>query len=40
MHLVCPRCDAVNRVPEARLGEGPRCGACRAPLFEGKPLAL
>jgi thioredoxin 2 len=40
MHLVCPRCDAVNRVPEARLGEGPLCGACRAPLFEGKPLAL
>ena len=40
VQLVCPRCDGLNRVPEARLGEGPRCGHCRAPLFEGRPLAL
>jgi thioredoxin 2 len=40
MHVVCPHCDAVNRVPEARLGEHPVCGACRAPLFGAKPVAL
>lgn len=40
LQLVCPHCDALNRVPEARLGSAPRCGACHAPLFEGRPLAL
>ena len=40
LQVVCPHCDATNRVPTARLGEGPRCGACHAGLFEAKPLAL
>jgi thioredoxin 2 len=40
IHLVCPHCDGVNRVPSDRLGQGPRCGACHAPLFQGHPLAL
>jgi thioredoxin 2 len=40
MHIACPRCDAVNRVPAERLAERPVCGACRAPLFDGKPVAL
>lgn len=38
--LICPACDAANRVPHARLADAPRCGKCKAPLFEGKPLAL
>lgn len=38
--IVCPHCDAINRVPVARLADGPRCGTCRAALFEAKPLAL
>lgn len=38
--VVCAECDGVNRVPTARLGDGPRCGACKARLFQGKPLAL
>jgi thioredoxin 2 len=38
--IVCPKCDGINRVPTARLGDGPRCGACKVPLFEAKPLAL
>ncbi len=38
--IVCPQCDGINRVPTARLGDGPRCGACKTPLFEAKPLAL
>ncbi|MBR0678864.1 thioredoxin TrxC [Roseomonas eburnea] len=40
LQVVCPHCDAVNRVPAARLGDRPVCGACRRPLFEGRPLAL
>ena len=40
IEIVCPHCEAVNRVPVARLGDGPRCGACRVALFDGQPLAL
>jgi thioredoxin 2 len=39
-HVVCPHCDAVNRVPQAKLSEAPRCGGCRQPLFQGGSLAL
>jgi thioredoxin 2 len=39
-HLVCPHCDAINRVPSARLGDGPQCGVCHKPLCPGTPLAL
>ncbi|WP_447932535.1 thioredoxin TrxC [Sphingopyxis fribergensis] len=38
--LICPACDAANRVPHARLADAPRCGKCKALLFEGRPLAL
>ncbi|MGE0222991.1 MAG: thioredoxin TrxC [Acetobacteraceae bacterium] len=40
IQIVCPRCDAINRVPAARLGEAPRCGACHQPLFTATPVAL
>ena len=40
VHVVCTKCDAVNRVPQDRLGEGAKCGKCHAPLFSGAPLAL
>lgn len=40
LQIVCPQCDAINRVPAARLGDRPRCGACRAPMFEARPAAL
>lgn len=40
VHVVCPACDAVNRIPAARLTEGPKCGKCHRPLFSGQPLAL
>jgi len=40
MHVVCPHCDAVNRLPAERLAENPNCGQCRKPLFAGKPLDL
>jgi thioredoxin 2 len=38
--LACPQCLTANRVPAARLADDPRCGKCRAPLLDGKPLAL
>ncbi len=40
LHVLCPYCDTVNRVPEARLGQGGKCGACHRPLFEGHPVPL
>ena len=40
MHIVCPHCDAVNRLPQARLAENPSCGKCGQPLFNAHPVAL
>lgn len=40
LHVVCPACDAVNRLPSARLSADPNCGQCHRPLFTGKPVAL
>ena len=40
LHLVCPHCDVVNRVPEARLASAPNCGRCHQPLFFGTPRAV
>ena len=40
LHLVCPYCDAVNRLPAARLGQRPACGQCHRPLFAAAPLEL
>ena len=38
--VVCPNCQAPNRIPSARLGDGAKCGKCKEPLFWGKPVAL
>jgi thioredoxin 2 len=40
LQIVCPHCQAANRVPNARLGESPQCGRCKQPLFDGRPVAL
>lgn len=40
LHIVCPHCDAVNRLPQARLSENPVCGKCGQPLFNAHPVAL
>ncbi|HJP97907.1 MAG TPA: thioredoxin TrxC [Rhodanobacteraceae bacterium] len=40
LHIVCPHCEAVNRVPPERLGAVPTCGKCHRPLFDGHPAAL
>ena len=39
-HIVCPHCAAINRIPAGRLGEGPKCGKCRQPLFNAHPAEL
>jgi thioredoxin 2 len=40
LHVVCPHCDGVNRVPAERLTEAPTCGKCQLDLFGGKPADL
>ncbi|MFA6062761.1 MAG: thioredoxin TrxC [Gallionella sp.] len=40
LHIVCPHCDGVNRVPSAKLTEHPVCGKCRQTLFDGHPVEL
>ncbi|MES9971236.1 MAG: thioredoxin TrxC [Candidatus Thiodiazotropha sp.] len=40
LHIVCPHCDGINRVPAERLQDGAKCGKCHQPLFVGRPLAL
>jgi len=38
--LVCAKCAQMNRIPSARLGEQPRCGSCKHPLIERRPITL
>ena len=38
--VVCPHCQSPNRIPSARLGDQPKCGKCKQPLFMGHPIAL
>lgn len=38
--LICPGCQAKNRVPEHRLAERPQCGKCQATLLGSEPLIL
>lgn len=40
LHLVCPHCQAVNRLPAERLTAAPSCGQCHQPLFNAHPLAV
>ena len=40
IHIVCPHCEAINRVPADKLGDQPTCGKCKYLLFSGHPLEL
>ena len=40
LHLVCPHCDAVNRLPASRVTEAPTCGKCKQALFSAQVLEL
>jgi thioredoxin 2 len=39
LHVVCPHCAAVNRLPAARLDESPTCGQCRSRCSPALPLS-
>lgn len=39
-HIVCPHCDAINRLPGDKLDADGKCGACHKPLFVGEVLEL
>ncbi len=38
--ISCPACNAKNRLPSERLGDNPKCGKCKKPMFFGKPVEL
>ncbi|MDJ0738858.1 MAG: thioredoxin TrxC [Gammaproteobacteria bacterium] len=38
LHVVCPHCAGVNRVPAGRLAGGGRCGKCKGALFSASPV--
>ncbi len=40
MHVVCPHCDAINRIQSENLPKAPKCGKCHQALFDAQPLAL
>lgn len=40
LHVVCPKCDAVNRIPLGRSASDAICGGCRTKLFDGHPVEL
>jgi thioredoxin 2 len=40
LHIVCPHCETVNRIPATRLAAAPRCGQCHQSLFTGDVLEL
>ncbi|MET7141066.1 thioredoxin TrxC [Xanthomonas sp. PPL139] len=40
LHVACPHCAALNRVPEAKLADAPQCGRCHRALFEATPVTL
>jgi thioredoxin 2 len=37
VHIVCPSCLAINRLPSGRKAQDAKCGKCHAPLFQGRP---
>lgn len=40
LHIVCPHCNAVNRVPNEKLKQQPTCGKCKQALFAAHPIEL
>ena len=40
LHIVCPHCDAVNRIPIDKMSAQPNCGKCKKTLFEAHPVEL
>lgn len=39
-NVTCQKCNVTNRLPTERLKDQPKCGKCKSPVFNGKPLNL
>jgi thioredoxin 2 len=39
-NIVCPHCDAINRIPADKPAGRAKCGRCHKPLFTGKPFPV
>lgn len=40
LHIVCPSCDGINRLPAEKLSANGKCGKCKNTLFNGEVLEL
>ena len=40
LHIVCPHCDSINRLPSSKLSANGKCGKCKNTLFTGEVLEL
>jgi thioredoxin 2 len=40
VQIACPHCLTRNRVPDARVDDGPKCGQCHQPLLPAAPTAI
>ncbi len=40
VQIVCPHCDAANRLPVGRDALKAKCGRCKGMLFSGEPVSL
>jgi thioredoxin 2 len=40
LHIVCPHCETVNRIPAPLLDAVPKCGHCHQGLFTGRVIDL
>ncbi len=38
LHIVCPSCHGTNKITKS--ATDPKCGRCKTPLFETKPIDL
>ncbi len=40
LHVVCPHCDSVNRIPAGKAAGAAKCGVCHKPLFTGHAIPV
>ncbi|PID44688.1 MAG: thiol reductase thioredoxin [Proteobacteria bacterium] len=40
IQVVCAHCARPNRIPESRLTDDPKCGACKQPVIDSRPIEM
>lgn len=40
IHIVCPHCNATNRIPAEQTPNEAKCGRCKGSILETKPIEL